>query len=431
MKRKKLDDAFGIFNNSVGKISDKQSRIYTDGLVLWLGTYQALEFASCRGSLEELESLRAVELYGECKRKYAGKVSGNSSAIVQARQGIELETLQDATVALYEYIRQDHLWNGYRIIGTDGSTVALNQSNAKLLKSYPGGEDHKGKSRWPIVHMVLLIDLLEGIVITGNLGAKYGKCAVSEQSMTLDLMDFVKEKALLVGDRNFGTFQMAKEYSEHGTEVLFRLSKPAAKYIANGIELIDGLDQAVVWKPTAGVITKHGYQKQDEVHGRLIVKKFQYKDKEVEVVLFTTLTTGTADELVGLYRKRWSFEEDLKTMKQQLKLKNVQSATKAAVDVEIFCKLLAFNITRGIVLLAVQDTDIDPRRISFALAFLIVRRNLQEYSDQKTNTGKQKVLEYMLKRIRLARIPDRPGRSYERKVYGRRPGRYKTVSSRL
>ena len=392
MNQKKLNDAFGLFNASVGKISEKQSRLYTDGLVLWLGTYQALESASCRGSLEELGSPRAFELFGDCKRKYDGKVSNNSSAIVQARQNLELETLQDATYALYEYIRQDHLWNGYRVIGTDGSTVALNQSNATLLKAYPGGEDHKGKSRWPIVQMVLLIDLLEGIVVTGNLGAKYGKHAVSEQSMTVELIDFVEEKALLVGDRNFGTFQMVSEYFEHGTDVLFRLSRPVAKYVADGIELTDGLDREVIWKPTNRIRAKYGYHKQDEVQGRLIVKNFRYNDKDVEVILFTTLTIGSAEDLVALYRKRWSFEEDLKTMKLQLKLNNVQSATKAAVDVEIFCKLLAFNITRGVILLAVHGTDIDPRRISFALAFLIVRRHLQEYAAQNSEADKQRVL---------------------------------------
>ena len=430
-KDKQISDAFSVFKNSIGKLNEGQRRVYTEGLVLWLGVYQALEFSSCRGSLLELYSERSYELIGECERKRNGELSSNSGALVQARQKIEFETLQEVLFSSYKYIRKNYLWNGYRVIGIDGSTIALNSSTTALLKAYPGGRDHKGQSRWPLVHLVLLVDLLEGTVMNINLGAKYGKHAQSEQSLSLDLVNFIEEQALIVGDRNYGTFHMAKEFKDNGADVLMRLSMPAANLLADGCELKDGLDKEVTWSPSTSVRNKHGYSLDDEVKGRLIVKKFEYNNKTVQVNLFTTLDISDPKELVELYRTRWSIEEDLKTMKQQLKLKQVQAATKNAVDVEIFCKFLAFNITRGITLLAVEGTDINPRRISFALAFLIVKRNLSEFGEQKTIAEKQRVLEFMLERIREAKIPDRPGRSNNRQVYCRRPGRYKEVSSRL
>ena len=431
MKPKKLSDAFKVFKSSIGKLSEGQSRVYTDGLVLWLGVYQALESVSCRGSLIELYSERSYELIGECKRKALGEISDNSGGLIQARQKIGFKTLQEVLFNSYKYIRKNHLWNGYRVVGVDGSTVALNASTAALLKSYPGGMDHKGKSRWPIVHMVLLVDLLEGTTMTINLGAKYGKNAKSEQSLVLDVINLIKEKALVVGDRNYGTLKMAKELNDNGTDVLIRLSKPVAASLAKGCELADGLDKKVSWEPSKAVKSKHGYSLNDKVEGRLIVKKFNYKGETVQVNLFTTLDIADPTELVDLYKKRWSIEEDLKTMKQQLKLKQVQAVTKAAVEVEIFCKFLAFNITRGVILLAVENTDIDPRRISFALAFIIVRRGLSEYSNAKTAADKQEIIEFMYDRIRAARIPYRPGRSSPRQTYCRRPGRYPEASSRL
>lgn len=430
-KGKQIADAYSVFRNSLGKLNEGQSRIYTNGLVLWLGVYQALEDSSCRGSLEELYSERCYELIGECERKRKGEISSNSGGLIQARQNIDFETLQEALFSLYKYIRKNHSWNGYRIFGVDGSTIALNNSTQALLKAYPGGMDRKGKSRWPIVNLVLLVDLLEGTVVTANLGAKYGKHAQSEQSLVLDMLNYVDEKTLVVGDRNYGTFKMAEEFKGNGTDVLIRLSTPVANSLAEGSKLTDGLDKKVSWKPSTKVRKKYGYDLNDKVEGRLIVKKFKYNDKTVQVNLFTTLDIADSTELVELYRKRWSLEEDIKVMKLQLKLKQVQAATKPAVDVEIFCKFLAFNITRGVVLLAVEGTDINPRRISFALAFLIVRRNLAEYADQKTPAAKQEVFDFMLERIRQAKIPERPGRSYDRQVYGRRVSHYKAVSSRL
>ena len=149
------------------------------------------------------------------------------------------------------------------------------------------------------------------------------------------------------------------------------------------------------------------------------------------MAIVSAVQAKTAFSGQTLYKKRWCFEEDLKTMKLQLKLKDVQAETKASVDVEIFCKLLAFNITRGIILLAVEGTEIDPRRISFKSAFRIVRRYFPAYEEQRSQAAKQKILEIMLERIRLVQNPLRPGRSNKRQVYRRRPGRYKTLSSRL
>ena len=431
MNKKQIPNVFSLFKNSVVPVTKASKRIYTEALVLWLGVYQSLEFSSCRGSVEELFSERAYELFGDCARKRSGELSDNVGALIQARQQIKLASLQEALHALYRDIRSDHLWKGYRVLGIDGSTVSLNRSNAALRRAYPGGRDHKSISRWPIVHLVLMLDLLEGTIVSANLGAKYGKKAKSEQALTLELSDLIEEDTVVLGDRNFGTFNVVKELSDSGAEVLVRLTPSVAKLLAVGSKLCDGLDQKAVWTPSPEVRKKYGYEENERIAGRLIVTTVTHKNKTVILYLFTTLPTGDAVELAELYHKRWNIEEDIKSIKLQLHLKDIHAETKNAVEVELFCKLLAFNITRGMILLAVDGTDIDPRRISFTLAFLIVRTRLPEYAAQCNAKAKDRVLEEILERLRRAVIPPRPERSFKRQIYGKRSARYKIISSAL
>lgn len=434
MKEKnKLQDMYSKFRRvmvQTGKTSGR--RIYTDALVLWLGVYQALQLASCRGVVQELLSERAYELMGECKRKRNRKLSSNVSALIQARKGISRETLRESLNGLYQDAQKDKRWKGYRVFGVDGSTVALNRSNKELRTAYPGGRDHKRVSRWPIVHLVMLIDLLGGMVASASVGAKYGKKAVGEQELALEMKGVSKEKAILIGDRNFGTLNIAKEFSDSGFKVIVRLKEVIADYISDGASLKNNLDIKVQWYPTAGVTKKYGYDKNKELKGRLISQSFKYKGKTHKVFLFTNLEEGSSLEIIKLYKKRWHFEEDLKSMKLKLRLNDIQAETKEAVEVELFCKLMAFNITRAMILLAVAGTDIDPRRISFATAFTIVRTCLSGLALLKSAKARDEVLEEMLERIvTLALNPERPNRHYPRQVYGRRSGRYKIISSAL
>jgi len=382
--------------------------------------------------MEELFSERSYELMGECKRKRKGELSNNVSALIQARRSISKETLRESLKGLYQDTQGDKSWKGYRVFGVDGSTVALNQSTRTLRAAYPGGRDHKRISRWPIVHLVLLIDLLSGMVASASIGAKYGKKAVSEQELALEMKEKLEEKAVLIGDRNFGTFNIAKEFSDSGFKVLLRLKEAVANLISGGVSLKNNLDMEAQWYPTNEVAKKYGYDKDKAIKGRLIAQSFNYKGKVHKVFLFTTLEKGNSLEIVELYKKRWYFEEDLKSMKLKLRLKDIRAETKEAVEVELFCKLMAFNITRAMILLAVAGTEIDPRRISFATAFTIVRTRLPGLALLKSAKAREKVFAEILEHIAtIAFNPKRPNRHYPRQVYGRRPGRYKIISSAL
>ncbi len=426
-----IEPLFNIFYNSVGQLSTTSKRIYADGLVVWLGVKQALECLSLRGTMEELFTPRAKRLMGDCLRTQNENISSNPGGFVQARQCLSEDFMSSALYSTFTYIRQRNFWNGYRVLGVDGTTVPLNKTNKELFKRFPGGGDLKNKSRWPLIHLALMVDLLEGTIVSAKTGAKYGKNAISEQALSLDLFPLIDEKSLLIADRNYATFNICYELEKMGIKSLVRVNKVVSKYLNSGEELIDDTDKKVRWVCSKKVADRFGYSDSELLEGRLICKKIIYDDKEIILTFFTTLEIGAVDEIVELYKKRWNIESDLKTLKQGIKLKNIQSEKVNSVIAELYCKFIAFNLTRGLVLLAVRDTEIDPRRISFTAAWSIMRTMLPEYADVKNNVEKQKMLDHILTRIRANIIPSRPGRSYPRHVYDRRPGKYKKRPSSI
>lgn len=430
-RNKELVDSFSIFKGVMertGKISGK--KIYTDALILWMGVCQSLELCSCRGVMPELFTERAFSLMGSCARKVKGNLSVNVAALIQSRQKVSRESLIEVLNELYKEIRGEKNWKGYRVFGIDGSTVSLNRTTAALRKAYPGGRDHIRTSRWPIIHLVMLIDLLNGKISSANIGAKCGDKVQGEQELSLVFKGLIGGKSILIGDRNFGTFNIAKEFSSTGADVLVRLKEDVAKRIATGVDLKGNADVKVEWISSNDVADKYGYARGEKLSGRIIVSVFKHKNKIHKVYLFTTLKIGKVSELAELYRKRWYFEEDLKSIKLRLRLKDIQAETKTAVEVELFCKLMAYNITRAMILLAVKGTDIDPRRISFATALTITRARLLGLQTLHTKE-REKEFRELLMHIRCAINPVRPNRSYPRAVYGRRSAKYKVISSAI
>lgn len=431
MKESEVEPLFNIFYNSVGKLSEPSKRVYVDGLVVWLGIKQELEMTSLRGSLEELLTPRARKLMGDCVRKEVGTLSRNPGALAQARQQVKQQFLEAALYSTFTYIRQKRFWNGYRVLGIDGSTVTLNKSNKELLKAFPGGGDHKRTSRWPLINLVLMVDLMEGVIVSAKTGAKYGKDLISEQDLAYSLLPLVDEKAVIVADRNYGTFNACLNFEKQGIKSLVRLNKQTAKYLNDGVEPEADFEKFVTWKCTADGARKYNYTAEDEIKGRLICKTIIHEEKEIKLCFFTTLEEGSVDELVELYKKRWSIETDIKVLKLQLRLKQVQSEKVSSVIVEMFCKFLSFNLTRGLVLLALEGTELEPRSISYTAAAFIMRIWLPQYSEAKTKAEKEQILAYVFSRIREAKIPKRPNRTFPRHAFYRTKTRYKRRSSCL
>ena len=128
-----------------------------------------------------------------------------------------------------------------------------------------------------------------------------------------------------------------------------------------------------------------------------------------EVTLVTTLLDATAypaDALAELYGTRWRIEENLKSLKQTMKMDVLKCMTVDGVLKELTMYALAYNLVRVTMCQAAGRQGVEADRVSFidALRWLRGAEEGEEMPELVVN-------------------PRRPGR-YEPRVRKRRPKQY-------
>jgi IS4 transposase len=136
-----------------------------------------------------------------------------------------------------------------------------------------------------------------------------------------------------------------------------------------GHALTPGLDQAVCWTPSRHDQADPGLDRQP-VHGRLlvlVVRRAGFRDEWF--YLFTTLTDPAlypAEELLALYGVRWHVELNLRYLKAQMNLEQLEVKSARLVLQQWYAGLLAYNLVRGVMLWAGAAAGRSPLQLSFA-----------------------------------------------------------------
>jgi hypothetical protein len=167
-------------------------------------------------------------------------------------------------------------------------------------------------------------------------------------------------------------------------------------------------DHPVGWQPT----------RQDQlqptcspepVQGRLLVVKLQRKGFRSQwLYLFTTLPNSpdyALQELVRLYGLRWHIELNLRYLKAQMDLVQLEVKSAQMARKEWLAGLLAYNLIRAAQLCAALQKGIAPLGLSFSS----VRRRLEDWLRQLGRTPRLALAQWaqLLQQIGQCRLPRR------------------------
>jgi hypothetical protein len=111
------------------------------------------------------------------------------------------------------------------------------------------------------------------------------------------------------------------------------------------------------------------------VQGRLLVVRVQRCGFRPQTLhLFTSLGADyPAQELVALYGWRWHVELNLRYLKTQMRLAQLECKSAAMARKEWVAGLLAYNLVRAAMLCAALNAGLSPLKLSFSAA----RRHVQ------------------------------------------------------
>jgi len=266
------------------------------------------------------------------------------------------------------------LWKGRVLALLDGSTVRL-RPYGNIGQEFGAAANQHGKGYWCLMRVVVCFCAGCGAALDCALGSIH----VSEQAMACEIMLRCTARSLFMGDRNFGVFRVVQAAQQAGHEVLLRLTDRRARRLL-GRALRPGAYK-VAWAPTPKDQLQPKGRK-EAVSGRLLVWRVQQRGfRGQQLCLFTTLPDTPEfglEELARVYGWRWHIELNLRYLKAQMDLAQLEAKSAEMARKEWLAGLLAYNLIRAAQLCAALQQAISPLQLSFSSA----RRRLEDWLRQ-------------------------------------------------
>jgi len=230
----------------------------------------------------------------------------------------------------------------------------------------------RGRGAYPKVRLLQLIECGTHAVIDAAFGA------VSEQVLARRVLGSLGAGMLLLGDRNFPSYQLWREAAATGAHLLWRVK--ASTLLPRIGTFVDGSWLGVLPRP--GTRGRMGIWVRVVEYTVTVTATTPDGASTTRVELFRLVTTitdpqqATAAELAACYTQRWESETTFKSLKthQRGPRQVLRSQDPDGISQELYAYLITYQAVRRLMNQAAITADIDPDRLSFTTALRAVRR---------------------------------------------------------
>lgn len=294
-------------------------------------------------------------------------------------------------------------WRGLLVSLLDGSTLRLRPYGNIPEHFAPHGNQSKNPPYWCLMRVVVSFCAWTGAALDCAMAAT----RVSEQALACEIiLRQMFPSQLLIGDRNFGVFRIAQSALAAGAHVLLRLTESRARKLL-GRSLRLG-EHAVRWTASRYDQLQPGCSSEPLEGHLLVVEIVRAGFRTERLYLFTTLTPGAqypTQELVALYGVRWHIEINLRYLKAQMGLMQLECKSAEMAKKEWVAGLMAYNLIRAAMLCAALREGTG----ALALSFCSSRRHLQKWLARWSRGAPDCVArwEKLMALIARARLPKR------------------------
>lgn len=305
------------------------------------------------------------------------KVAGKSG-ISQARTRLGWETLKQLHDEIVQPIAVESTrgawYRRWRLVSLDGSTldVADQKENESVFGRSTGS---RGSSAFPQLRFVSLVENGTHVLF----GTQFGSYKTGEIALAKNALVSLKKGMLCLADRYFYGFELWKQASSTGADLLWRIKKniclPCEKKLPDGSYL-----STIYSSPRDRRLNHNGIK----------VRVIEYAldgipDAEPTYRLLTTVLDyeeAPATELAALYHERWEIETALDELKTHLRGAKIvlRSKTPDLVKQEFYGLLMAHFAIRNLMHDAAIKAGEDPDRLSFLHAVRVIRRKMTSFA---------------------------------------------------
>lgn len=302
----------------------------------------------------------------------------------------------------------------------DGTTITLAPMPALRVK-YPPASNQHGEGVWPVALIVVAHELASGAALVPEIGAMYGPDAVSETALIRRSLRAMPPQSVVMADSGFGIFSVAHEAVAAGHSFVLRLTRQRFEAMRRRATRVDGGENwttsSLRWSPSA----------KDRKTNPDLPPDATLEVRLHEIVINSELTlylvTDLPDEvecLADLYQRRVDIETDIRNLKVVLNAETLRARSIDTFEKELLASIVSYNLVVQFRRQAAAQAGLPPRRLSFKRIWTTFHTFLLSalHADPaQWQTRYQKALNIAMKN----KLPNRPGRSFPRETYPRRP----------
>src|SRR5438034_3194558 len=397
---------------------NSRDRIYSLRLTCECFLWQMLEpRTSCREVVRQVQAL--FRLHGR------GYLDEGDSAYVQARHRLPRQRLEKVLVATAQAadrrVGSIGQLQGRPVKVADGSTTQL-PDTAENQKRYPQPASQKKGCGFPVMKLVALFSLSSGAILNVILGS----LRHHDLRLLRQLWEQLKKGDILLGDRAFGEYTTLAGLPTQGVDGVARLHHRRKVDFRKARRLGPG-DGLFVWPKGCQHSQILSASEWALLPAQITVRIVRFTAtirgfRSRRITLVTTLLDPKlypAQELIGLYARRWRLEHLKTTMgMEQLRCKSPDMAEK-----ELLAYLVAHNLIRCMMAEAVARHPVNLERMSFKGCVDALRQYSDALAKARSQKMRRQLWEDLLLNLARDLVRYRPNRIEPRAVK-RRPKPY-------
>jgi len=299
-----------------------------------------------------------------------GGSAPTDSAWCQARDRLPQAVWEDLIARsadrLLSRVGGDHIWRDREVLIFDGSTVSM-PDDPRLVESFGYANTRHGFSRFPLGRISFLVRF----GVEAVLDYRLGPYRTDENEQFRDMWTSLPKGCICLCDRHLSNFYNLSKLLARSVYVATRLHgrRDPWRLIEKGRELGPN-EWLVPLELDPQLRNKYNDPGLPErLWVRLIRVSRQRGKKRREVWVVTTLVDPARyprREVAELYRRRWSVETRIGSLKTTLAMSVLRSKCPDAVRKEIAATIVAHNLVWTLVHQAAKVTGTPAEKISFA-----------------------------------------------------------------
>jgi hypothetical protein len=404
-------------------------RLFSKENTFWAFFSQVLDAdGGCKEVIRKLQSYASI--------KGVKVPSSSTASYCAARKKLDEQMLSDIlehTADRLEEIPETGLMKNRRVIVVDGTGVSMPDTLANQ-EVWPQTSSQKLGCGFPMARICACFSLKSGALLSYALGNKKNH----EIPLFRQQWNTFKRGDIILGDKAFCSYFDIANLKGQGVDSVVTFARRAPVSAASSLKKLGPDDLLITWqRPVYYTNLSYSIDDWAKLPEELLLRQIKVTVKypgfrTQKYYIVTTLLDAVkypAEELAGLYFKRWDVELFFRDIKTTMGMDILRCQTPEMIRKEILMHFIAYNCIRRLMCEAAKEVDLKVRFVSFKGSVQALRNWEPHLNQAKISRAERfRLISDLYEAMTNTPIKQRLGRS-EPRCLKRRKKNYQLMTS--